>query len=112
MSARASRAKSPSVVHTPVERDVNYTIPALIAIVAVVLLTALFFAKPTGTTNTMNAAGQAAGIEETLPAVQDTCEATSHCEGSKLVRQASDCNTYVAYCQYGCSEIGGHAICN
>lgn len=120
MATRSSRRKITQPALAPassarshaVEMDVNYTVPALIAMVAVVLLTALFFSQPSSSDGALaNTAGQAAGMDVDSQST-DTCEAVSYCEGSKLIRRASDCNQYVAYCQYGCAMRDGHATCN
>jgi hypothetical protein len=97
--------------------DVDYTVPSLIALVGVVLLTALFFAQPNVAENA-NFSGKAyadAGTSEEESAeaqAPSVCEASAYCEGSRLVRQGSDCREYIAYCTYGCVyDAKGFAVC-
>ena len=102
-------AKAPKETHK--EKDVDYTIPGLLAIVAVVLFTGLFFRGiPSSDINSGNLAGGA--IETTVDVdAPDECEATSYCDGTRLIRRHSDCNEYIAYCQFGCEQLATGAQC-
>lgn len=90
-------------------KDVDFTVPGLLAIVAIVLFTAIFFR---GGSTTIAATGGAyeTGITADVHA-PDSCEASSYCDGTRLIRQHDDCNQYVAHCQYGCEQLDGHAQC-
>jgi hypothetical protein len=105
-------AKAPVKQKAVVAKDVDYTIPGLIAIVATVLLTALFFAQP-NVAEGANLSGQAYGAAESSARAlsPDTCEVSSYCDGSRLVRQGADCQLYEAFCTRGCSDVSGHAVC-
>jgi hypothetical protein len=93
------------------EPETNYTIPGLVAIVAIVLLTAIFFAQPRAISSTQ--AGNAAGLAGDSSSVSSAnCDPTSYCENhNKLIRQHTDCQTYVTYCQEGCMETTDGALC-
>ena len=80
------------VVKRPqVEKDVDYTTAGLLAIVAAVLITALFFAQPNVAERASLApdstlGGKAYGADLT-PEVK--CEPSSVCDGSRLLRQSA-----------------------
>jgi hypothetical protein len=103
----ASMAKRAAPVK---EKDVDYTVPGLLALVAIVLFTALFFAQE-GHIPALASTGQAYQATETADTPMN-CEPQSWCDGTRLVRQHDDCAQYVAYCQYGCAETDGGAVCN
>jgi hypothetical protein len=97
------------------EKDVDYTVPALIALVAIVVFTALFFAQDgkiaaLSSTN-KNVVGQAFGVPNVDPDAPTDCMIQSWCDGSRLVRQREDCTQYIAFCQYGCDTLDGQAVC-
>lgn len=95
-------------------KDVNYTVPGILALVAIVLVTAMYFTpgismRASGNADVRNYAGYAyAGIDITAP---DVCEVQSHCEGTKLIRQTSDCRQLSAWCSHGCVQQDDGAIC-
>lgn len=104
-------AKAPAKQKTVTSKDVDYTVPSLITIVAVVLLTALFFAQPNVAVGA-NLSGQAYVSEETVDTLApDTCEVSSYCDGSRLIRRSADCQLYEAFCTRGCSDSSGYAVC-
>lgn len=94
---------------TSSKKDVDYTVAGLVSIVGVVILTALFFAQP-NVAEGANLSGEAYSSDvDTL--APNTCEVSSYCDGSRLVRQGADCQLYEAYCTRGCSDADGHAVC-
>lgn len=106
--AKPSKAAKPRVY------DADYTITGLVVIVAVVIVTAMFFAQPNVAVGAGNIAGQAyapntAGIDALAPG---SCEAASYCDGSRLIRQSNGCKQYEAFCTRGCSYAQGQAQCN
>ena len=95
----------------------NYTIPGLIAIVLVVLITGLFFAQPNIADRASmidlpqkTTAGLAYGAAPSQTPTQ-ACEVSSLCDGSRLVRQSKDCNHFIAYCSHGCDPQPSGARC-
>jgi hypothetical protein len=97
-------------------KDVDYTIPGLLALVGIVVFTALFFAQDGKlaylASTDENVAGQAFADNTYDADAPADCAVQSWCDGSKLVRQREDCNQYVAFCQYGCAVYDGEAVCN
>jgi len=98
------------------EKDKDYTVPALIAIVAAVLITALFFAQP-NVAQRASAIGTVGGnAYVSAPAAADklaptSCEPSSICDGTKLIRQQRDCTRFEAFCTNGCDFRAGNAAC-
>jgi hypothetical protein len=92
-------------------KDVNYTVPGLIALVAIVLVTAMYFSQPNIAERAST--GNLAGSAYASPVAESVkeCDASSYCDGTKLVRQHTDCTEYVAFCQYGCSVTPSGATC-
>lgn len=93
-------------------KDVNYTIPGLVALFGIVLFTALYFAQGVAVrSSSSNIAGNAFDIIDTAAPAPSSCEIQSRCEGSKLVRQQGDCRQFTAFCQSGCEERPDGAVC-
>ena len=104
-------AKALAKQKTVVAKDVDYTVPGLIAIVVVVLLTALFFVQP-NVAEGANLSGQAYdSVDATDALAPDVCEVSSYCDGSRLIRRSADCQLYEAFCTRGCSDSSGYAVC-
>lgn len=80
------------------------TVAGIVGIVAIVLITALFFIANAGTSErsalTGNAVIEASGAE---PA----CDAKRFCDGTKLVIVREDCSTATAFCRDGCLKESG-----
>ena len=100
----------------PHEKDTNYTVPALLALFGIVLVTGVYFAQSpgTGSAASTNLAGNAYGAS--IPSATDsqaptTCEVQSRCDGTQLVRQNADCTKYVSFCQHGCDLTPSGAVC-
>lgn len=117
-SFRKARAKHESAQRsTP---DTDYTIPGIIALFGIVLLTALFL-KDGGTIAQQasdasviqqSLAGKAYGGELSASGDATSCEVQSYCDGSKLIRQHNDCTHFVSWCDYGCKvRSDGLAVC-
>lgn len=96
---------------SPGERD--FTIPGLLALFGIVLVTALFFAQPNVAerASSSNLYGSAVGLTQSDPDAPASCNAYSYCDGTKLVRQQDDCRQFVSFCKYGCEERADGAIC-
>lgn len=96
-------------------KDVNYTIHGLLALVAIVLLTALFFTPHIATSASQaNLAGSAygtAGVQTTTSQAPSSCTVESRCEGTKLIHQAADCTQYTAFCKNGCIDRADGSVC-
>lgn len=92
------------------EKDVDYTIPALLAIVATVLLTALFFSNTAVAAR--NIGGQPIAVPPSVTSDSGSCEVSSLCDGTRLIRQRADCTQIEAFCTNGCSYIQGDAVCS
>jgi hypothetical protein len=94
-------------------RDVDYTVTGIIVIVAIVVITAVFLARPSTVDalpgSTLGGKAFDAGGTAVEPSA---CEQSSFCDGTRLVRQGADCRQYEAFCTYGCSYRDGHAVCN
>lgn len=89
-----------------IDKDVDYTVPALVAIVAAVLITALFFASPHSESTVAGAAGYAPATNVPV------CEPSSYCvTRNDIERQAPDCSIYKVHCQDGCIEGAQGAFC-
>ena len=80
----------------------NHTVPGLIAIVAVVLVVAVFLQANTASAPATNLAGQAATLGGEAAAY--TCEPARYCSGTKLVIVREDCSRAEANCRYGCVD--------
>jgi hypothetical protein len=109
----ARRAKNGTVKAATASsgKDVDYTIPALLAIVATVLITALFFAQPNIAVRAHNIGG--ASIATATDAPSDAaCEVSSLCDGTRLIRQQADCSHIEAFCTNGCTYVSGDAVCS
>jgi hypothetical protein len=96
------------------DKGVDYTVTGLVVLIAVVVLTALFFSQRTSCMNGVsvdgNIGGQAISTgSDAAPA--KVCDVSSFCDGSRLVRQGADCAQYEAFCTYGCGYSSGHAYC-
>ena len=115
------RAGARAAVHSqasaaPAAADVDYTAWGLIAIVATVLITALFFAQPNVaqsaqlTPSTLGGKAVATGTpsDSLAPTV---CDVRSACDGTKLIRTQADCSQFEAYCTNGCDYRAGNAVC-
>jgi hypothetical protein len=116
--AKRARTQRPKAAAVHAEKDVDYTIPALVAIVLTVLVTALFFAQPNvaeraGNIGDQTLGGQSVALPQGATAQSGSaqCDVMSICDGSRLIRQQGDCTEFVAYCTYGCEYRGGAATC-
>lgn len=88
------------------EKDVDYTVAGLLAIVAIVLFTAMFFKGGVPQAASTGQAWSGDAVETVGdPDAPDECEAMSYCDGTRLVRRHTDCNEYVGFCQFGCEEL-------
>lgn len=107
---RRRPTKAPAVSVKQAGTEVrNYTVPGLIAIVFIVLITALFF-TPHLAEQASNIGGQAISTGSPSTPAQ-TCEVSSLCDGSKLIHQNVDCSQFVAYCTHGCTTTVNGAQC-
>ena len=107
-AARASHKPAPK------EKDVNYTIPSLLSLFGIVLVTAIYFAQSSGgtvSTSQANIAGNAYGAAAADSQAPSSCDMQSRCEGTKLVRQNADCSQEIAFCRYGCDLTPSGAQC-
>ncbi len=100
------------------QKDKDYTLWALLAIVAAVLITALFFAQPNVAVGASNIGKSVGGnaYATTMPGPVDSlaptqCDVSAVCDGSKLIRQRADCTSFEAFCANGCDYRGGSAVC-
>jgi len=97
-------------------KEANYTIPGLLALVGIVLVTAMYFARldvssAGGATSTGNLYGAAIGTGQVDNQAPSVCEPARKCDGSKLVIQTANCKQYTSYCTHGCDETAEGAIC-
>lgn len=112
MARRPSNKKAKSSVSSG--KDVDYTMPGLLALVAIVLFTGIFFAQPTdyGRVETSASSNNVGGQPTyALVSPEVSCDESSLCDGTRLIRQRSDCSRYEAFCQNGCAVSLEGATC-
>lgn len=82
----------------------DYTIPGLIAIVVIVLISALFLQAPSATGEVQASGSTLAGEVTGEMSSASTCEPARYCSGTKLVIVREDCSLAQAHCRSGCVE--------
>ena len=85
----------------------DHTVPGVIAIVAIVLVVAVFLqagaqSQPAADYESQTGANLAGQAYSGVAADADRCEPTRFCDGTKLVIVREDCSLAQAYCRSGC----------
>ncbi len=86
----------------------DHTVPTLIAIVAIVLIFALFLRVDSMSSsvriNPTTLVGEATQVPNAGVQTGEVCEPDRFCDGSRLMIIRQDCSLAISHCQFGCDR--------